>query len=89
MLGMRVTDVLAMDAIEYRGYERQLLRGTMPERRLHYLLATIVSCITAFGGPPADVAKIAPWLDDDPPENPGVAQTERVMTAVLDGKVSF
>ena len=89
MLGRPIREVLAMDAIEYQGYERLMHRGTMAERRLHYLLATIIACVAAFGGNPPTVTQIAPWLEDDTPENSGVAQTQRVMTDVLDGKVSF
>ena len=87
MLGRPIREVLAMDAIEYQGYERLMLRGTMAERRLHYLLATIVSCITAFGGKPAKVEQVAPWLgSDEPPED---KQVEQVQQAILAGGISF
>ena len=83
---MPPSDVLKLPGSEYVALERMIIGGgTLAERRMQYLLATLIATVTAIAGKAARVEEIAPWL-------PG-PKKRKLPTGALDafrqGKVTY
>ena len=59
--------------------------GTLAERRMQYLMATLIATVTAIAGKAAKVEDIAPWLPR--PKRPKLPTG--AMDAFRQGKVTY